>query len=83
MCCRRLRRVTTACADHVAPQSLEEKALTVVRSTYATTTRPHVDPAAAPGGGGWTSVTAPVPADASGVPAGADHVAPPSVDLMT
>ena len=34
-----------------------------------------------PGGGGWTSGTAPVPIDASGVPTGADHVAPPSVEL--
>jgi hypothetical protein len=33
--------------------------------------------------GGWTSGTTPVPTDASGVPTGADHVAPPSVERMT
>src|SRR5690242_2281862 len=73
--------VTTVRAENVAPQSADAMSFTVVPLTNATTTRPHVPPAL--GAGGWTSVTAPVPADVSGVPTGADQVAPPSVDFVT
>ena len=73
--------LTTECALHVAPQSVEKNASTVVPLAYGTTTRPHVVPAPAEGAGGCTSGTAAVPTDASLGPAGADHVWPPSVEV--
>ena len=74
---------TSVDADQLAPQSFEANQLTPPPPESATTTRPHTVPGAAPGGGGCTSVTVPVPVAASDELAGADHVFPPSEELTT
>src|SRR6266540_5124130 len=47
-------------ADQFSPQSLDENQLTPL-TWIGTTTRPQTIPGAAPGGGGWTSGTPPMP----------------------
>src|SRR5690349_1551249 len=47
-------------ADQWRPQSLDENQLTPL-TWIGTTTRPQTAPGAAPGGGGWTSGTPPMP----------------------
>src|SRR5215470_989516 len=65
-------------ADQFLPQSLEENQLTPF-TWIGTTTRPHTVPGAAPGGGGCTSGTPPMPpvrptAGAAAAPVGAPSV---------
>ena len=67
----------------MAPQSVEKNALIVVPFTNGTTRRPQVEPGDAPGAGGWTTACGAVPTEESDAAAGADQVAPPSVDLIT
>jgi len=66
-------------ADHETPQSVEVNQLMPLDS-IGTTTRPQTLPPGAPGGGGWTSGTPPMPAWALARLTGGDHVRPPSVD---
>ena len=47
-------------ADQCRPQSLDEHQLTPLTES-GTTTRPHTEPGAEPGGGGCTSGTPPMP----------------------
>src|SRR3954471_17251586 len=51
---------TCVVADQWAPQSLDDHQLTPL-TWIGTTTRPQTVPGAAPGGGGWTSGTPPMP----------------------
>src|SRR5262245_13729642 len=65
-------------ADQWRPQSLDDHQLTPF-TWIGTTTRPQVEPGAAPGGGGWTSGTPPMPpvrptGGAAALPVGAPFV---------
>src|SRR5215831_13526251 len=70
-------------ADQCSPQSLDENQLTPL-TWIGTTTRPQTVPGAAPGGGGWTSGTPPMPPVAPIIGAAAFAVGAPSVcDLVS
>jgi hypothetical protein len=67
-------------ADHEAPQSADVNQ-TIPAPAIGTTTRPQTPPGGAPGGGGWTSGTPPIPCALFAVFAGGDQVSPPSVEV--
>src|SRR5215831_6862834 len=70
-------------ADQWAPQSLDDHQLTPL-TWIGTITRPHTEPGAAPGGGGWTSGTPPMPPVRPDCGAAAFAVGAPSVcDLVS